>query len=88
MSNVDPGRAVSGASTAQHMRAGSFFGAMQGKREQCGAIFTEFAPFRSPHAPHTCSTVWMVNATAAAKPSRFPLRPSPPDVSVPFLSFV
>jgi AraC family transcriptional regulator len=28
-------------SNAQHMGAGSFFGSIQGKREQCGAIFTD-----------------------------------------------
>lgn len=34
---------VSGAasSQAQHMSAGNFFGAIHGKREQCGAIFTD-----------------------------------------------
>ena len=70
---------------------------MQGKREQCGAIFTDLrhtAPRKLPMDSHEltffapCSTVCMVNARAAAKPSRFSLRPSPPDVSLPFLSFV
>ena len=33
--------ATNGASAGQHMGAGSFFGAIQGRREQCGAIFTD-----------------------------------------------
>ena len=41
MSNVEVSSIVSGASSAQHMRAGSFFGAIQDKRERCGAIFTD-----------------------------------------------
>ena len=41
MSNAEVSSGVSSASSAQHMRAGSFFGAIQGKREPCGAIFTD-----------------------------------------------
>lgn len=55
MSNVDLSSVVSGASSAQHMRAGSFFGAIQGKREHCGAIFTDLrhtAPRKLPMHSH------------------------------------
>lgn len=55
MSNVEVRSAVSGAPSAQHMRAGSFFGAIQGKREQCGAIFTDLrhsAPCKLPMHSH------------------------------------
>jgi hypothetical protein len=40
MSNADAHPNVSGNAMPQHMGAGSFFGAIHGKREQCGAIFT------------------------------------------------
>src|SRR5262252_1556544 len=33
--------AANAAPASQHMGAGSFFGAIQGRREQCGAIFTD-----------------------------------------------
>lgn len=42
-------------SSAQHMRAGSFFGAIHGKREQCGAIFTDLrhsSPRKLPKHSH------------------------------------
>ena len=55
MSNVEVSSVVSGASSAQHMRAGSFFGAIQDKRERCGAIFTDLrhtAPRRLPMHSH------------------------------------
>ena len=55
MSNAEVGSGVSSASSAQHMRAGSFFGAIQGKREQCGAIFTDLrhtAPRKLPRHSH------------------------------------
>ena len=55
MFNVDIRPAVSGASSAQQMRPGSFFGAMQGRREQCGAIFTDLrhtAPRKLPTHSH------------------------------------
>lgn len=55
MSNVEVSRVVSGASSAQHMRAGSFFGAIQDKRERCGAIFTDLrhtAPRKLPMHSH------------------------------------
>ena len=43
MSNAVPSSNVSGSSSspAQHMGAGTFFGAIHAAREQCGAIFTE-----------------------------------------------
>jgi AraC family transcriptional regulator len=46
---------MEGASSAQHMGAGSFFGAIHGKREQCGAIFTDLrhsAPRKLPLHSH------------------------------------
>lgn len=55
MSNVEVSAVVSGASSAQHMRAGSFFGAIQDKRERCGAIFTDLrhtAPRKLPMHSH------------------------------------
>jgi len=55
MSNVEVSSVVSGASSAQHMRAGSFFGAIQDKRERCGAIFTDLrhtAPRKLPMHSH------------------------------------
>ena len=55
MLNAEVGAGVSSASRAQHMRAGSFFGAIQGKRKQCGAIFTDLrhaAPRRLPMHSH------------------------------------
>ena len=55
MSNVEVGSVVSGSASAQHMRAGSFFGAIQDKREQCGAIFTDLrhaAPRKLPMHSH------------------------------------
>ncbi len=41
MSNAAASPSVSSASAPQHMSAGSFFGAIYGKREQCGAIFSD-----------------------------------------------
>lgn len=55
MSNAEVGSDVSSASQAQHLCAGSFFGAIQGKREQCGAIFTNLrhtAPRKLPLHAH------------------------------------
>jgi AraC family transcriptional regulator len=55
MPNAEVSRGVSSASSAQHLRAGSFFGAIQGKREQCGAIFTDLrhtAPRKLPMHSH------------------------------------
>jgi len=55
MLNAEGSAGVSSASRAQHMRAGSFFGAIQGKREQCGAIFTDLrhaAPRKLPMHSH------------------------------------
>lgn len=55
MSNAEVSSVVSGASSAQHMRAGSFFGAIQDKRERCGAIFTDLrhtAPRKLPMHSH------------------------------------
>jgi len=55
MSNVEVSAVVSGASSAQHMRAGSFFGAIQDKHERCGAIFTDLrhtAPRKLPMHSH------------------------------------
>jgi len=55
MSNVEVSSVVSGASSAQHMRAGSFFGAIRDKRERCGAIFTDLrhtAPRKLPMHSH------------------------------------
>jgi len=55
MPNAEGSAVVSSASRAQHMRAGSFFGAIQGKREQCGAIFTDLrhaAPRKLPMHSH------------------------------------
>jgi AraC family transcriptional regulator len=55
MSNVEVSAVVSSASSAQHMRAGSFFGAIQDKRERCGAIFTDLrhtAPRKLPVHSH------------------------------------
>ena len=42
-------------SNAQHMGAGNFFGSIQGKREQCGAIFTDLrhsVPRKLPKHSH------------------------------------
>src|SRR5215469_17715856 len=53
--NAEVSADVSSASRAQHMRAGSFFAAIQGKREQCGAIFTDLrhaAPRKLPMHSH------------------------------------
>lgn len=47
-----------GMSSAQHMGAGNFFGAIHGKREQCGAIFTDLrhaAPRKLPMHSHELS---------------------------------
>src|SRR6516162_6834220 len=55
MLNAEGSAGVSSASRAQYMRAGSFFGAIQGKREQCGAIFTDLrhaAPRKLPMHSH------------------------------------
>jgi AraC family transcriptional regulator len=55
MSNAEVSSGVSSTSSAQQMRAGSFFGAIQGKREQCGAIFTDLrhtAPRKLPRHSH------------------------------------
>ena len=55
MPNAEGTSGVSSASRAQHMRAGCFFGAIQGKREQCGAIFTDLrhtAPRKLPMHSH------------------------------------
>jgi AraC family transcriptional regulator len=41
MSNAVATPNVSGTATPKHMGAGSFYGAIHGKREQCGAIFTD-----------------------------------------------
>ncbi len=57
MSNAAPNPNVSGASAppAKHMGAGSFFGAIHGAREQCGAIFTDVrhsSPRKLPRHSH------------------------------------
>ena len=55
MSNVEVSSVVSGASSPQHMPAGNFFGAIQDKRERCGAIFTDLrhtAPRKLPMHSH------------------------------------
>ena len=46
------------SSHAQHMGAGNFFGSIQGKREQCGAIFTDLRhsiPRKLPRHSHELS---------------------------------
>lgn len=53
--NPAPISSTAGGSAAQHMGAGSFFGAIQGRREQCGAIFTDLrhtAPRKLPMHSH------------------------------------
>src|SRR6516164_11593671 len=55
MLNAEGSAGVLSASRPQYMRAGSFFGAIQGKREQCGAIFTDLrhaAPRKLPMHSH------------------------------------
>src|SRR6266705_4483471 len=55
MSNAGVSSGVSSVSRARHMSAGSFFGTIQGKREQCGAIFTDLrhtAPRKLPMHSH------------------------------------
>ena len=55
MSNAEVSSGVSSVSRAQHMPAGSFFGTIQRKREQCGAIFTDLrhtAPRKLPRHSH------------------------------------
>ena len=55
MSNAGVSSGVSSVSRARHMSAGSFFGTIQGKREQCGAIFTDLrhtAPRTLPMHSH------------------------------------
>lgn len=60
MSDADVNRASSDSnagapSSAQHMGAGNFFGAIQGRREQCGAIFTDLrhsSPRKLPKHSH------------------------------------
>ena len=57
MTNVAGNPNVSGgsASPAQHMRAGNFFGAIHGAREQCAAIFTDVrhaSPRKLPRHSH------------------------------------
>src|SRR5215472_8459726 len=57
MSNAAPNPNVSNSfpSPAQHMGAGSFFGAIHGAREQCGAIFSDVrhaSPRKLPKHSH------------------------------------
>ena len=55
MSNAAASLNVPGRSSTLHMRAGSFFGAIHGKREHCGAIFTDVrhtAPAKLPRHAH------------------------------------
>ena len=54
MSNAEVPSGVSNAFSAGHLGAGSFLGAMQAKREQCGATFTDLRP-AAPQAPHALS---------------------------------
>jgi AraC family transcriptional regulator len=52
------GSNTASASPAQHMGAGNFFGAIHGKHEQCGAIFTDlrhFSPRKLPKHSHELS---------------------------------
>jgi len=70
MSNAAATRNVSGPGTAQHMGAGKFFGAIHGKHEQCGAIFTDVrhaSPRKLPMHLHELSVV-----AASGFPSRGP----------------
>lgn len=60
MSNAAASPNVSSPATAQHMGAGNFFGAIHGKREQCGAIFTDVrhsAPRKLPMHSHELSFI-------------------------------
>jgi AraC family transcriptional regulator len=51
MSNAPASPNVSSGSSIQHMHAGSFFGAVHGKREQCGAIFSDVRHTASRRLP-------------------------------------
>ena len=60
MSNAADTPNVSGPGTAQHMGAGNFFGAIYGKREQCGAIFSDVrhsSPRKLPMHSHELSFI-------------------------------
>jgi AraC family transcriptional regulator len=92
MSNVDIGSVVSGASLAQHIPAGSF-GAIQGKREPCGAMFSDLrhsAPRKLPRPSRLIREVQTSRAldelnvdllgelfSFAARPCQHESRPAP-----------
>ena len=60
MSNAAAKPTVSARGTPQHVGAGSFFGAIHGKHEQCGAIFTDVrhcSPRKLPMHSHELSFI-------------------------------